>query len=108
MALLEIMRKLDIAMYTTEGRLNKQINNNTWNACLFCVSTILRAPTYVKSRDLTRLLTLGSLLMMSQPQNTSSHPEAQEQVSCTDTRTTHEIEGTAGDFRMGCRAQFHL
>lgn len=71
MALLEIMRKLDIAMYTTEGRLNKQKNNNTWNACLFCVSTILRAPTYVKSRDLTRPLTLGSLLMMSQPQKTT-------------------------------------
>lgn len=104
MALLEIMRKLDIAMYTTEGRLNKQKNNNTWNACLFCVSTILRAPTYVKSRDLTRPLTLGSLLMMSPP----SHPKAQEQVSCADTRTTHEIEGIEGDFRMGCRAQFHL
>lgn len=66
-ALLEIMRKLDIAMYTIEGRLNKQINNNTWNACLFCVSAILRAPTYVKSCDLTRTLTLGSLRMMSQP-----------------------------------------
>ena len=67
MALLEIMRKLDIAMYTIEGRLNKQINNDTWNACLFLVRTILRAPTYVKSRDLTRTLTLGSLLKMSQP-----------------------------------------
>lgn len=34
---------LEIAMYPIEGRLNKQINDNIWNACLFCVSTLLRA-----------------------------------------------------------------
>lgn len=103
-AFLELVGKLEIAMYTRG--LAKQTNSNKHKECLLVLCQYCsKSSMCLKPCSLTRTLTPGSLLVMVQPYKCHSNiPKHRGRSRWADTKTTREKERIRGNFRTGYKS----